>query len=276
LHILLGESHPEVRPWLAELLRGWGNEVVACPDGETVWQTLESDRPLRGAFDRLILDTRLCRAQGQPLLDALLQDSRFHHLPLLLTSSIRDRARFQAAAGISPVLSRPIQAILLAQSLLSPSSTSPAAPTSLAGVAAVPDWNNKVRILIVEDHPVNLKIASRLLTKLGCLSDQAVNGKLALEALARQTYDLVLMDIQMPEMDGLEATQAIRNPASPVLNHAVPIVVMSAYTFFDEREHLLECGVNDLLLKPVSVANLAAILRKWLPPPAHAALPISK
>lgn len=277
LRILLGESHPEVRPWIAELLRGWGNEVVACPDGETVWQNLEFNRPDRRPFDRLILDARLSRAQGQSVVDALLQDPRFQQVPVLLTSCIRDRARLQSSAGAPTVLSRPIQPGSLEQALHSLAGRTPAASKGTQGVAPVlPHWNGKVRILIAEDHPVNLEIASRLLTKLGCLSDQAVNGKLALEALARQPYDLVLMDIQMPEMDGLEATRAIRNPASPVLNHAVPIVVMSAYTFSDEREHLLECGVNDLLVKPVSVANLAAILRKWLPPPAHAALPISK
>jgi PAS domain S-box-containing protein len=269
LTIMLGETHPEIRSWIADLLRKWGNEVVVCSDGETVWQTLESVRhpPLR--IDGLILDSRLCRAPGQSLWDTVRQNPRFNHLPLWVTCTLRDQARL-LSIGAPAVLTRPLQPAPLCQALRQfkhpESIPTPPGPTkSTSQTAPIPDWKGKVRILIAEDHPVNLEITARLLAKLGCNSEQALNGKLALEALERQPYDLVLMDIQMPEMDGLEAAQAIRNPASPVLNHSIPIVAMSAYTFSDEREQLLEWNLNDLLVKPVSFANLIAILRKWLP-----------
>jgi CheY-like chemotaxis protein len=227
----------------------------------------------------LILDTRLCRTQGQSLVDALRQDSRFSQLPLLLTATIRDQVKL-LSSGALDVLPRPLQPQSHAKALLrnqppktvqtstgSPGHTNQATPS-------VPQWNGQVRILIAEDHPVNLDIASRLLAKMGCLSDPAITGQQALEALARQSYDLVLMDIQMPEMDGLEAAQAIRDPTVSVLNHAVPIVAMSAFSFSEEKKHRLAWDLNDFLLKPVSFVELAAVLRKWLPFPPQATSPL--
>ncbi len=119
------------------------------------------------------------------------------------------------------------------------------------------------RVLVVDDTPMNLKITIRILEKLGVRADPAGNGKEALEALAQRPYDLVLMDCQMPEMDGYEATAAIRKGQKKG-EPRVPIVAMTAHAMSGEREKCLAAGMDDYLSKPVDNQKLARMVRKWL------------
>ena len=122
-----------------------------------------------------------------------------------------------------------------------------------------------VRILLAEDSKINQMVAIGILNSLGLSADAVANGAEAVTALESIPYDLVLMDVQMPEMDGLEATRQIRSPHSAVRNHQVPIVAMTAHALRGDRERCLEAGMNDYLTKPVSPQALAAVLAKWLP-----------
>jgi CheY-like chemotaxis protein len=116
-----------------------------------------------------------------------------------------------------------------------------------------------LRILIAEDNVVNLKLAVRLLERMGYRADGAANGLDAVEALKRQTYDLVLMDVQMPEMDGLEATRAIRR-IWPV--GGPRIVALTANAFHEDREECLAAGMNDYLCKPFRTRELRGALER--------------
>lgn len=120
------------------------------------------------------------------------------------------------------------------------------------------------RILLVEDNLINQKVALRMLNKIGHNADVAFDGRKAVEALQQKDYDLVLMDCMMPEMDGFEATRLIRDPSSPVRNHQVPIVAMTANAMQGDREKCLQSGMDDYLAKPVNRDELAGVLRKWL------------
>jgi len=121
------------------------------------------------------------------------------------------------------------------------------------------------RLLLVEDNAVNQKVAIHMLMKLGHQVDLAEHGRQAIERLSQQRYDLVLMDCQMPEMDGYEATRTIRDPASTVLDHHVTVIAMTANAFAEDRERCMAAGMNDFLAKPVDRQTLAATLAKWLP-----------
>ena len=122
----------------------------------------------------------------------------------------------------------------------------------------------KKRLLVVEDNTVNQMIATALLKKLGLTSDVVANGSEAVTALEQIPYDLVLMDCQMPIMDGFEATRIIRDPQSHVLNHHVPIVAMTANAMRGDRERCLECGMDGYTSKPVKLDTLANILMPLL------------
>ena len=141
----------------------------------------------------------------------------------------------------------------------------PAAPAAEAGriAAAAPD-ESRPRLLLVEDNFVNQRVALYMLAKLGYQVDAAITGVEALERLGRTRYQLILMDCQMPEMDGFEATRRIRDPGSPVLDHEVPIVAMTANAFPEDRARAIASGMNDFLRKPVDPSTLSAAIEKWL------------
>ena len=125
------------------------------------------------------------------------------------------------------------------------------------------DRKKRHRILLAEDNVVNQKVALRILEGLGFRADVVANGMEALSALASIPYDLVLMDVQMPEMDGFEATCLIRDPKSDVRNHDIPIIAMTAHAMKGDREKCLEVGMNDYISKPVTPAALDKILQKY-------------
>jgi CheY-like chemotaxis protein len=123
----------------------------------------------------------------------------------------------------------------------------------------------KVRLLLAEDSITNQQVVLGLLRKLGLHTDAVANGAEAVKALEIIPYDLVLMDVMMPVMDGLEATGIIRDPRSAVLNHQLPILAMTAHALQSDRERCLEAGMNDYVIKSLSPQSLADAMDKWLP-----------
>jgi CheY-like chemotaxis protein len=122
----------------------------------------------------------------------------------------------------------------------------------------------KVRILLADDNVVNQQVALKILSRLGYQADAVANGQEALEALARESYDLVLMDVQMPEMDGFEATAEIRNHKSDVLDHNIPIIAMTAHAMKGDRERCLEAGMDDYASKPINPKVLSQKIEQWV------------
>jgi CheY-like chemotaxis protein len=122
----------------------------------------------------------------------------------------------------------------------------------------------KLRILVAEDNPVNQKVAQAMLKRMGLQADVVANGLEAVNALHTIPYDLVLMDCQMPEMDGFEATRKIRRQGSKVLNPCIPIIAMTALAMQGDREKCILAGMNDFIAKPVQQRELAGMLTRWL------------
>ena len=122
----------------------------------------------------------------------------------------------------------------------------------------------KIRVLVAEDNPVNQKVTQTMLKRMGLRADVVANGLEAVNALQMIPYDLVLMDCQMPEMDGFEATRCIRLEGSKALNPRIPIIAMTASTMQGDREKCIQAGMNDFIAKPVQKRELAEIIDRWL------------
>ena len=133
-----------------------------------------------------------------------------------------------------------------------------------AAPAIYENGKRKIRILVVEDNPVNQKVAQAMLRKMEFRADVVADGQEAINALQMIPYDMVLMDCQMPEMDGYEATHRIRNGASGVINSSIPIIAMTAATMQGDREKCVQAGMNDFIAKPVLIKELAEMLTRWL------------
>jgi CheY-like chemotaxis protein len=146
------------------------------------------------------------------------------------------------------------------------------APPSMCNVPPPPievapdhGWRNRSRLLVVEDNAMNQEVALAVLNALGYRHIQlACNGSEAVSALGREDFDLVLMDCQMPQMDGYAATRAVRDPKTRVRHHDVPIVAMTAHASEADRRKCLESGMNDYLSKPINIAQLERLLDRHL------------
>ena len=117
---------------------------------------------------------------------------------------------------------------------------------------------------MAEDNPVNQKVAQAMLRKMGLRADVAANGQEAVNALQMIPYDLVLMDCQMPVMDGFESTRVIRQEGSGAINPRIPIIAMTASTMQGDRDKCIQAGMNDFIAKPVQQRELAGIIDRWL------------
>ncbi len=211
---------------------------------------------------------------GLTLARAIHTDPRFKDLPIVLLASVGDDGSAEiAAAGVRQVLVKPVrQAQLLStvRTLLATEPTVAEEPNQRAAVATPVDNRRQEgfmpRVLVVEDTAVNQLVARRMLERAGCRVDLAANGLEALSAYASLPYDLVLMDVHMPEMDGLEAAAEIRRREQDSGRHT-PIVALTASATQGDRETSLSAGMDDYLTKPVRPADLEAILERWLSRP---------
>ncbi|MGE0439540.1 MAG: response regulator [Gemmatimonadales bacterium] len=187
-------------------------------------------------------------------------------LVLVTDGGTRGRADELAAAGYTAYFSRPFRSDTFAESLerLVAPRCDLAPAEGLAASADGPEAGlTPMRVLLVDDNPVNQKVAAKMLTKLGCHVDLATNGKEAVEMWQRMPFELILMDCQMPVMDGYEATAAIRTYGQREAR--VPIVALTANAMEGDRDRCLRAGMDDYLAKPIKLEELRTVLTRWAP-----------
>jgi CheY-like chemotaxis protein/HPt (histidine-containing phosphotransfer) domain-containing protein len=214
-----------------------------------------------------ILDMQMPQMDGLALAQSIHAIDPYSKLPLVMLTSltVQGHARKAREANFSAFLTKPIREQQLLQCInevlhLPVDIESPQLVTT--HTLAEREAAVKPRVLLAEDNPVNQKVAVLMLEKLGCRIDVVGNGQEAVTALKQFPYDLVFMDCQMPEMDGFEATVAIRALPLPAGN--VPIVALTANAFKDDQDRCLAAGMNDFLSKPVTSPGLQRMLARWV------------
>jgi CheY-like chemotaxis protein/HPt (histidine-containing phosphotransfer) domain-containing protein len=219
-------------------------------------------------FDVAVVDHQMPVLDGPALAAVLRQRTDARRLPLLLLSSLGRRDP-QSSATFASVLTRPLKASQLYDALVTCFSADPVAPRKAqpgrGDSAFLERLGDRLplRILLAEDNVTNQKLALLVLERLGYRAEVAASGREALRSLARQRYDVILMDMQMPEMDGLEATRRIREEVP--LAQQPWIIAMTANAMDSDRRLCLEAGMNDFLTKPLMVETLITALQRCQP-----------
>ncbi len=273
--ILVVDDNVTNREILTTRLGSWGARVTEVPDGPSALETMHTAKAANAPFDVVITDMQMPGMDGLMLGRAIRQDEGLCKTRLIMMTSLgpqNNNAEF-AQIGFAACLTKPVRPSDLYTRLtavLAGTSYSEVSHPVATGDSARRIRNGTIRILLAEDNITNQLVATKMLEKLGYRVDAVANGKEAVASLRTLPYDLVLMDVQMPEMDGYEATRAIRGGSSGVPNPQVPIIAMTANAMQGDREKCLEAGMSDYLSKPVQVQGLASILERWLPQEADA------
>lgn len=254
---------------ICTLLDFWKARVIGVVSGLDALNELSIAHDSGDPFRMVIIDMHMPEMNGEELGFMIKKDSRFGKVSLIMMTSVGQRgdARRLQDAGFDAYLTKPVkQADLLdALSIILDDHFNTGNPSVVTRHAVRELRNSNARILVVEDNRINQQVVVGLLSKLGFKADIADDGLKAITILCEKVYDLVLMDIQMPVMNGIETTWRIRFPNSEVLNHQVPIIAMTASAMKGDREKCLEAGMNDYLAKPLTLNGLSQALERWLP-----------
>lgn len=272
--ILVVDDNASNRMLMITLLSSWGCQYETAGDGETALALLREAAEQGDPFRVALLDQQMPGMDGSELGRLIKSDPLLESTLMIMVTSLGRRGDAAALEqiGFAGYLTKPVRqahlkdciALVLGRSAGNETKSGIVTQYTVAESSRI-----GIRILLAEDNAINRKVAQALLGKLGYKADMVVNGREAVRALESTEYDLVLMDCLMPEMDGFEATAVIRDPDSKVLNHAVPVIAMTANAMMGDREECLEAGMDDYLAKPVKKEELAGVLRKWLKPDVH-------
>jgi CheY-like chemotaxis protein len=256
--VLIVEDNITLRNVLQQELLYWKLVPILAESGAQALEILSEKR----GIDLVLAEMQMPEMDGMQLSQSI--RTLYPAIPIVLISAVNDEGSKQHPEILSSMVVKPIRYNILAQHLL----TGLIHESQIAGIEKAivkqkltNDFAIKypLTILIAEDNVVNQKLALRVLGKLGYKPNTVKDGKEVLEEVSRVEYDLILMDVQMPEMDGLEATRMIRL----CLTHQPIIIAMTANAMQGDREECINAGMDDYISKPVNIEELVIILEKW-------------
>jgi signal transduction histidine kinase/DNA-binding response OmpR family regulator len=278
IRVVVVDDNLTNRRILSDMLWGWGMLPAPAASGLEALAHLRRGLQRGQPYSLVLTDVHMPEMDGFELV------KRIHETPeltqpviLMLTSGDRgdDIARCRKL-GISSYLTKPVRRAELRTSIVAAlaheappedPADRPTHATSATSDGLLKDRSTSCRILLTEDNIVNQRVALRILEKAGHVVAIAENGKAALRMLAEQTFDLILMDVQMPEMGGFEATALIRHREERTGRH-IPIVAMTAHAMAGDRERCLDAGMDDYLAKPVAASALLEMVALYSPKPS--------
>jgi two-component system sensor histidine kinase/response regulator len=262
LRVLIVDDNETNRAILRESLMSWGCRPYEAASGEEALAALRDSAS--DPFPLILLDGQMPGMDGFAVAEAILNDASLAGPRIVMLTSLGYGVRQSdvTGLGIAATLTKPVKQSQLLDTL--------AVVMGKPGAAAVEPPEQEplpalflegVRILLVEDNPVNQQVVRKILEKAGCAVDAAGDGQAALDALERAAYDLVVMDVQMPVMDGFEATAAIR---SDDRWKALPVVAMTAHALQGDRDRCLAAGMTDYIPKPVDTKQMFDVITRWV------------
>ena len=262
LRVLVVDDSSLAREMLEDQLQGFGFRITAVGSGDAALQQLETD-----PFDLVLMDWKMPGMDGIETTRRMKEDPRLAAIPEVIMVTAFGREEVMLAAertGIRAFLIKPVNPSLLLDTILEvlgrQAVHAPQGPSSI-GISAAEMHIAGAHVLLVEDHPINQQLARELLEGAKIHVDIAGNGLEALHMVDQKHYHAVLMDIQMPEMDGYEATARIREKT---IHKDLPIIAMTAHAIAGYREECLAAGMNDYLTKPIDPQKLFETLAQWV------------
>ncbi len=267
LKVLLVDDNATSREVLTEILRSFGYDVDALGRGKEALARLREAAQTGAPYQLVLVDWQMPEMDGLEVSRRIRRDERIGEIPIVMITAFgrEEIRRERASLGINAVLTKPIQQSSLFNTLMEVFDRA-AAPaledrmvTTLHGMPVVKLAG--IHVLLAEDNAINQEVAKGLLGTEGIAVDIANNGREAVEMVAVRRYDAVLMDMQMPEMDGYEASRKIREDTA---FDALPIIAMTAHAMVGDREKCLEAGMNDFVTKPIDPEKLFEALGRWV------------
>ncbi len=267
LPALIVDDNATSRRILQEVSLSWQMKPTLTTSATEALTVLEQAQARGTPFGLVLLDTQMPGMDGFGLVEKLKSDTATASLPIVMLTSagLRGDAARCRELGVEAYLNKPVKRsdLLLAIRAALGSQTPAARNPPIVTVHSLRESRSQLRILLVEDNSVNETLALRMLQKRGHHVTVARNGRAALEALQRQTPDLVLMDVQMPEMDGFEATAAIRQAEEKNGKH-LPIIAMTAHAMAGDKERCLAAGMDAYVSKPIRADDLFSVVEQVL------------
>ena len=281
VRVLIVDDIDVNRRILSEQLSAWGMKVATFSDAASALSAAEEAARSEAPFDLAILDQQMPEMDGLELARRLrdLASTRAMPLILLTSSGIKGRPDRQANILFDAYLVKPARASMLLDAIVSCLSTRAAGKAKDAldmlrrtkTAEPTAETNLSLDVLVAEDNVVNQMVISSMLEKIGCRASIAANGREAVEAYRRGAFAVVLMDISMPEMDGIEATALIREIQDANGGVRIPVIGVTAHALAEDRDRCLAAGMDDYLSKPVKPDALLRMIEKWTQPiPASA------
>jgi CheY-like chemotaxis protein len=263
VRVLVVDDNSTHRRILEGKLKGWGMKPVLAEQGKAALDLLEEALETGDPFKLVLTDANMPTMDGFALAEHIQQNPRLVGVPIVMLSSLGQRgdAERRRQLGVAACLMKPVgesELLETIQHVLGKCSQTNETPSPTIP-RALGEETRGLRILLAEDNVVNRKLAVRLLEKRGHQVVVAENGVEVLEALEHEHVDVILMDVQMPDMDGFEATAVIREKEKIEGGH-LPIIAMTAHTMKGDRERCLEAGMDGYVLKPIQSKELFATI----------------
>jgi CheY-like chemotaxis protein len=260
--IMIVDDAASQRGALIELAQSLGLDATGCSSGSDTILKLRAAVGASTPFDFVLIDDEVSGLRGSRLVGQIAADPTLGAPALFLAVpySLRHLVRQPASEGIRGAIAKPIRRDALERLLLGqPGAAEPESKPSEPRAATAA---GSPIVLIVEDNLVNQRVAVRLVEKMGYRAAVVSNGREAIQAYLREPYDLILMDCQMPEMDGFTATAEIRRLEPP--GARIPVIAMTANAMRGDRERCIAAGMDDYISKPVAFEDLRVLVTRWL------------